>query len=71
MIVTYLRFAKRVNLILSVLITNIAIINRVGGNVKGGGYVYVTDCGDGFAGACLPLNSSSGAREDDAATAGL
>lgn len=70
MIVTYLRFAKRVNLILSVLITNIAIINRVGGNVKGGGYVYVTDCGDGFAGACLPLNSSSGAHED-AATAGL
>lgn len=35
MIVTYLRFAKRVNLILSVLITNIAIINRVEETLRG------------------------------------
>lgn len=44
----YLKFTKRVDLILSILNTHIHNIKRVGGNFGGDGYVYGPDDGDGF-----------------------
>ena len=56
--IVYLKFAKRVDLMLSFL-TIIIIIKKAAGNFRGSGYVYGLGDGYGFKGMYLSPNSLS------------